>query len=137
MKNAKATGPDEIPAEAWKGLGDDGVDLLLDLFRKIYDQGKMPNAWRESVIIPIYKGKGDIQECGNYRGIKLMSHTMKIWERIIERRIRNETEIGDQQFGFMPGRGTMDAIFAVRQMMEKYGEKQRKLYMIFVVGESI
>ncbi|XP_063601122.1 uncharacterized protein LOC134777215 [Penaeus indicus] len=62
MKNAKATGPDEVPAEAWKSLGDDGVDLLWDLFSKIYDQGKMPNAWRESVIIPIYKEKGDIQE---------------------------------------------------------------------------
>ncbi|XP_063595885.1 uncharacterized protein LOC134772741 [Penaeus indicus] len=128
----EATGPDEVPAEAWKSLGDDGVDLLWDLFSKIYDQGKMPNAWRESVIIPIYKEKGDIQECGNYRGIKLMSHTMKIWERIIERRIRNETEIGDQQFGFMPGRGTTDAIFAVRQMMEKYGEKQRKLHIVFI-----
>ena len=48
--------------------------------------------WRASVIIPIYKEKGDIiQDCGNYRGIKLMSHTMKIWERIIERRLREET----------------------------------------------
>ncbi|XP_063588916.1 uncharacterized protein LOC134766090 [Penaeus indicus] len=63
----EATGPNEVPAEAWKSLGDDGVDLLWDLFSKIYDQGKMPNAWRESVIIPIYKEKGDIQECGNYR----------------------------------------------------------------------
>jgi len=92
MKNAKATGPDGIPAEVWKSLGDEGVYLLWDLFRKVYDQEKMPDAWRESVIIPIYKEKGDIQDCGNYRGIKLMSHTMKIWERIIEKRIRNETD---------------------------------------------
>ena len=54
-----------------------------------------------------------------------MSHTMKIWERIIDRRIREETTIGDEQFGFMPGRGTMDAIFAVRQLMEKHREKQK------------
>ena len=47
---------------------------------------------------------GDIQECDNYRGIKLMSHTMEIWERIIERRLREETMIGEEQFGFMPGR---------------------------------
>ena len=92
----------------------------------------MPNAWRESVIIPIFKEKGDIQDCGNYRGIKLMSHTMKIWEKVIERRIRNETKIGEQQFGFMPGKGTRDAIFAIRQMMEKYEEKQRKLYLVFI-----
>ena len=59
--------------------------------------------WRDSVIIPIYKEKGDIQDCGNYLGIKLMSHTMKIWEKIIDRRLREETTIGDEQFGFMPG----------------------------------
>ena len=81
----------------------------------------MLDAWRDSVIVPKYKEKGDIQDCGNYRGIKVMSHTMKIWEGIIERRVRAETEIGEQQFGFMPGKGTMEAIFLVRQLMEKYG----------------
>ena len=55
-----------------------------------------------------------------------MSHTMKIWERIIDRRLREETTIGDEHFGFMPSRGTMDAvIFAVRQLMEKHREKQK------------
>ena len=54
-----------------------------------------------------------------------MSHTMKIWERIIDRRLREETPIGDVQFGFMPGRGTTDAIFTVRQLVEKHREKQK------------
>ena len=35
------------------------------------------------VLVPFYKGKGDIKECENYCGIKLMSHTMKLWERAI------------------------------------------------------
>ena len=60
---------------------------------------------------------------GNYRGIKLMSHTMKILERIINRRLMEETTLGGEQFGCMPGRGTKDAIFAVRQLMEKHREK--------------
>ncbi len=88
------------------------------------------NTKRDSVIIPIYKEKGDIQDCGNYRGIKPMSHTMKIWERIIDRRLREETTIGVEQFGFMPGRGTTDAIFAVRQLMEKHREKQKELRLL-------
>ena len=93
----------------------------------IYEQEKIPTEWRDSVIIRYNhtKEKGDIQDCGNYRGIKLMSHTMKIWERIIDRRLMEETTIGDEQFGFMPGRGTTDAIFAVRQLMEKI-RKNRK-----------
>ena len=57
-----------------------------------------------------------------------MSHTMKIWERIIDGRLREETTIGDEQFGFMPGRGTTDDIFAVRQRMEKHREKQKGLH---------
>ena len=41
---------------------------------------KMPNEWRRSVVVPICKNKGDIQNCTNYRWIKLLSHIMKLWE---------------------------------------------------------
>ena len=49
-----------------------------------------------------------------------MSHTRKIWERISDRRLREETTIGDEHFGFMPDRGMTNAIFAVRQLLEKH-----------------
>ena len=75
---------------------------------------RMPDEWRKSVLISIYKDKGDSKECVNYRGIKLMSHTMKLWERVVEARLRQEVVIGDQQFGFMPRRSTTDAIFGLR-----------------------
>ena len=54
----------------------------------------------------------------------MISHTMKIWERIIDRRLMVETIIGEEQFGFMPGRGTTNAIFAARQVIEKHREMQ-------------
>ena len=88
---------------------------------------RMPEEWRRSVLILIYKNKGDAQCCGNYRGIKLMNHTMKIWERIIEARLRDRVEINKQQYGFMPGKGTTDAMFALKILMEKYREGQRDL----------
>ncbi|GKB13587.1 retrovirus-related pol polyprotein LINE-1 [Tanacetum coccineum] len=50
------------------------------------------------------ENKGDAQACNNYKGIKLLSHTMKLWERVIERRLRRETRVSGNQFGFMPGR---------------------------------
>ena len=81
------------------------MNVLRGLMKGVYEQEKIPTEWRDSVIIPIYKEKGDIQDCGNYRGIKLLSHTMKIWERITDRTLREETTIGNEQFGFMPGRG--------------------------------
>ena len=73
-----------------------------------------------------------ILDCENCRGIMMIFHTMKIWERVIDRRLREETTIGEEQFGFMPGRGTTDAIFAARQVMGKHREMQKELHMVFV-----
>ena len=112
-------------------MGEEGVDVLLYLLQNIFEQEKMPEEWRDSVIVPIFKEKGDIQDCGNYRDIKMISHTMKIWERTIDRRRREETSI-EEQFGFMPGRGTTDAMFAARQVIEKHREMQKELHMVFI-----
>jgi len=49
-----------------------------------------------------------------------MSHTMKLWEKVIERRLRKETHVTDNQFGFMPERLTMEAIYLLRRDMERY-----------------
>ena len=61
-----------------------------------------------------------------------MSHTMKVWERIIETRLRDRVEISKQQYGFMPGKGTTDAMFALRMLMEKYRKGQRELHCVFM-----
>ena len=61
-----------------------------------------------------------------------MSHTMKIWERIIEARLRDRVEISKQQYGFMSGKGTTNAMIALRMLMEKYRKGQRQLHCIFV-----
>ena len=92
----------------------------------------MPDAWRRSVLVPLYEGKGDIKKCGNYQGIKLISHTMKLWERIIEARIKKEVTIAEQQFEFMPGRSTTDAIFCLRILLEKWTEGQKAVHCAFI-----
>nr|GEU46357.1 hypothetical protein [Tanacetum cinerariifolium] len=132
MGRNKAVGPDQIPIEAWRCLEDEGVKWLTCLFNKIFSSSKMPEEWRLSKVIPIYKNKGDAQACSNYRGIKLLSHTMKLWERVIERRLRRETRVSENQFSFMPGRSTTEAIHLLRSLMEKYWERQRDLHMAFL-----
>ena len=92
----------------------------------------MPEEWRKSVLIPIKRNKLDAQCYGNYRGIKLMSHTMKVWETIIKARLRDRVEIRKHQYGFMPGKGTTDAMFALKMLMEKHREGQSKLHCVFV-----
>jgi hypothetical protein len=93
MEGGKAMGPDGIPTEVWKCLGDIAIVWLTKLFNHIFQSNKMSDEWRRSTLVPIFKNKGDIQSCTNYQGIKLMSHTMKLWERVIEHRLRGMTHI--------------------------------------------
>jgi len=58
----------------------------------------IPEDWNLSVVLPVYKGKGDPMECGSYRGIKLLEHAMKLVERISKYRIRQQFDIDDMQF---------------------------------------
>ena len=84
------------------------------------------------MLVPLYKGKGDVKKCRNYRGIKLMSHTMKLWERVIDLRVRNEVIIAEKQFGCMPGRNTTDAIFCLRMLMKKWSKDQQVMHCVFI-----
>jgi hypothetical protein len=120
MKTSKMLGPYDISIEVWRCLGDIAIVWLIKQFNIIFRSNKMPDEWRKSILVPIFENKGDIQSCTNYRGIKLMSHTMKFWERVIEHRLRKLTTVFKNQFGFMPGRSTMEAIFLIRQLMERH-----------------
>ena len=84
------------------------------------------------MLIPLYKGKVDSKECTSYRSLKMLEHAMKVLERVFEERIREQVEISEIQMGYMPGKGTVDAIFAVRQLIEKYGKIGKELYLVFV-----
>ncbi len=59
-------------------------------------------------------------------------HTLlKIWERVVDRRMRQCTTIHESQFGFMPGRSTTDAIFILKQTLrntERAEEHQSNIY---------
>ncbi|RUS73531.1 hypothetical protein EGW08_018716 [Elysia chlorotica] len=132
MKSGKAAGPSGIVVEMIKAAGDTGASMIHDLTDAIIRDGKVPSDWEQSFIVCLYKGKGDALDRGNYRGLKLTEQVMKVLERIVDSLIRQVVSIDEFQFGFVPGRGTTDAIFVVRQLQEKYLAANKRLYMAFV-----
>ena len=132
MHDGKAAGGSGVVAEMLKCAGEQGFDLITDLFNTIIKENKVPEDWDKSIILNLYKGKGDATARGNYRGLKLLEHAMKAFERILEGLIRKQVSIDDMQFGFMPGRGTTDAIFITRQVQEKFIAKNKTLYFAFI-----
>ena len=132
MKCGKAAGPSGIIAEMLKAAGRVGIELLTELTEVVFCNGVIPMDWQENFILNLYKGKGDALERGNYRGLKLTDQVMKLLERVLDSFIREMVDIDAMQFGFVPGRGTTDAIFIICQLQEKYIAANKPLYFAFV-----
>ena len=136
MSNAKAVGPDGFPAELLKlGLQQDRTILLeLDLTILIWCQGKVPQQWKGAVITVLHK-KGDKTECGNYRGISLVSHAGKVLLKVVARRLSVNCEakglLPEEQCGFRPDLSTTDMMFVVRRLQEVGRKAGVSLLMCF------
>ncbi len=100
----------------------------------VWEQSKVPEDWRKAIIVPLYKGKGNRKECNSYRGISLLSVPGKIYGRNLKERMMKVTDksVGDEQGGFWKGRGCVDQIFAMKILVKKYPEKDRKLFAAFM-----
>ena len=132
MKKGKATGPSGVNVEMLLAGGDDIILAITRLINCIIAENKIPDDWCLSYIINCYKGKGDVLLRGNYIGLKLLDQVMKVMEHVLATIIRTQVDIDAMQFGFMPGRGTTDAIFILCQVHEKYLGKHKDLYFAFV-----
>ena len=96
---------------------------LCDTFNGILNSGYFPEEWTEGVIIPVHK-KGDKSDVKNYRGITLISCMFKILTAVLNKRIAafcdlNNT-ISGAQFGFRKGKSTVDALFCLLNLVQKY-----------------
>ena len=111
MKNGKATGPDDLPAEALKSLDEHNIDIITTLCNIIYNTGYIPTEIKQSIFVPIPK-KPKVQNCTEYRTVILMSHVTKLLLKIIQVRITVEInkEVSELQSGFRSGMGMREGI---------------------------
>jgi hypothetical protein len=106
---------------------------MCDLFNQIYEKNEAPKQLTTSLICPIPK-KGDLNQLTNYRGISLMSHAAKLYNRIILKRIRELIDVilRPNQVGFRKGRSTIDQIHIIRTLLAGANDKNLTLYITFV-----
>ena len=114
-------------------VADIGIDFLTKLLNSIYDSGKIPKDLAKSVFITLPKIPGTM-DCELYRTISLMSHLTKVLLRIIMARMRKSLrpEISQLQFGFVPDKSTINAIFTLSMLAERCIEMQKDLYLCFI-----
>ena len=120
LKGRKATGNDGIPNEAWIEGIDQVKGELKECLDKVWKEGQFPEEWKTGKMKPIFK-KGKKEEVGNYRGKTLMDTGYKIYVEILRNRLDEQLEregnLDDTQFGFRKKRGTMDAVYTLKNLI--------------------
>lgn len=133
LKAEKSPGPDGICNEALKIGAPILTRHLTQLFNMILDEGKVPTQWCTSDIILLFK-KGNPLDIGNYRPISLLASIYKLFSSVILKRISDDIDKQQpkEQAGFRSGFSTMDHIQTLEQVIEKYREYNRPLYVAFI-----
>ena len=135
LKNNKAAGPDGIPAEVFKHGGYPLLHRLHYFISAAWGAGELPQQWKDAITVIVYKRKGDRSECGNSRGISLLSVAGKVLARIMLDRLLShvvDTLLPESQCGFRRNRSTHDMIFVTRLLQEKCREQSQNLFVAFI-----
>ena len=137
MKNGKAVGEDGVCVEMLEAMGEFAIEKLTVIANQIYETGTITKQMRRSVFITIPKIDGTL-DCKKHRTISIISQIAKIILRVVMQRVvsRIRREVAPEQYGFIPGKGTTNALFVMRNLMERMIEKQKDVYMCFIDYEK-
>ena len=140
LAGRKNPGSDPVPAEVCKEGGPALTERLQELFLLMWEQESIPQDFKDASIIHLYKRKGNRQSCDNHRGISLLAIAGKILASILLNHLINHLEQGhlpESHCGFRKERGTVDMIFAARQLQEKCQEQNTDLFSIYIEKMSV
>ena len=137
MKSGKAPGYDSITADLLRVDTDTTVQVLHELFNKMWQEESIPENWLRGLIIKLPK-KGDLMSCENWTGITLMSIVTEVLGRVLIKRIvaGTDAELRGEQAGFRKERNTAEQIFVLRNMIQQVAEWNCSLYLCSVDYEK-
>ena len=125
-----APGTSDILLELIAASGVVEIQVMAEVCQKVLDRFGMPAEWALSIVFPIIKGKGDIRNCSCYGAVKRLEHGMKVVESMFEKMLSRIVSVDEMQFGFMPLRVTINAVFILRSMLEEYHAKGKNLCFV-------
>ena len=112
-----SVGPDQLAYPFFQNLTESGLEILLKTLNELWVEGTFPDSWRHSTLIPIPKSKKDPNNPSSYRPISLNSCASKIFERMVNNRIRvyleSNQKLTTYQNGFRPGRSTSENLMHI------------------------
>jgi len=116
LKWSKAPGICGIHTELLKAGGNAVLMSLHAVLCSIRNTDIIPTDWKVGLVVPLWKGKGDRQDCNNYQGVTLLSVPSKGFAQIILDRVHQHLleHQRPEQSGFTPERSTIDRILALR-----------------------
>ena len=134
LRGGKAPGVCNISAELLKAGGEAMTRGLHAVLTAVWQSGTIPPDWKRGLVVPIWKGKGDRQDCNNYRGITLLSVPGKVLAHLLLMRIRGHLLKlqRPEQSGFTPGKSTTDRILALRVLVERRREFRQGMLASYV-----
>jgi hypothetical protein len=133
IKRTTSPGPDNITMPLIINAGPKIYQTLQQLFVLIKKMGILPNGMKQARSVAIFKNKGSKNEAKNYRIISITNVIARIWEKIIHQQLLNYigSKIPLHQHGFLPTRGTYDAIFQLQQQFETCSRRKQHLTIFF------
>lgn len=112
--NKKSCGHDGIPNTVLRKLSTNCIKKIATLFNQTYNISYFPKAWKMAIVVPILKPAKPATEATSYRPISLLPCLSKIYERALKHSIdifcEDNQIIPNDQFGFMAGRSTTQAL---------------------------
>ena len=125
LKNNISPGLDGIPNEAIKIIVSKQPDTILKLLNKCLNKGTFPIVWKKVRLFLLKKGDKPLNYPSSYRPLCLMDSTAKLFEKIIDNRLRCILEtyngLDNNQFGFRAGRSTTDALKLIMDIEKRAG----------------